>query len=245
MKTFGLIGHPLTHSFSKKYFTEKFLKEGVDAEYINFEISDLSKIPDILEKHPNLSGLNVTIPYKQSIIPHLHKLSEDAQTIGAVNCIRIDRKEGIPFLTGYNTDAEGFRKSLCGFIPTTIREAIILGNGGAARAVKYTLDKLHINSLIASRTPRQTNEIAYSQIPLLLHTHKLIINTTPLGMFPDTESFPPLPYEQLNSDYYLFDLIYNPELTAFLRKGRTAGASVKNGWEMLITQAEEAWKKWN
>lgn len=241
---YGLIGYPLGHSFSRNYFTEKFRREGIDAAYLNFEIPDLCKLQDILQQYPDLEGFNVTIPYKQAILPLLHRISGAAQTIGAVNCISIRREQGQPLLTGYNTDAEGFRQSLTDFIPPGITKALILGNGGAARAVRYTLQQLGMDVLTVSRTPRRAGEISYTEAGDHLPSHRLIVNTTPLGTWPDTGKCPDLPYSRLGSRHYLFDLVYNPEITLFMQKGKEAGARVCNGYAMLIGQAEAAWRIW-
>ncbi|MCC8172956.1 MAG: shikimate dehydrogenase [Odoribacter sp.] len=245
MKIYGIIGYPLGHSFSQKYFTEKFEKENIDAQYLKFEISSIAEITSVLEGNDNLAGFNVTIPYKQQIIPYLNELSPEATKIGAVNCVKIENKGGKKKLTGYNTDACGFHHSLINFIPNNnVTHALILGNGGAAKAVRYVIDNLGIKSLTVSRTPSGENEISYDQVKNYIPTHKLIINTSPLGTSPNVESCPDIPYELLSSEHYLFDLVYNPEITKFMSEGEKMGAHTKNGFEMLIGQAEEAWKKW-
>lgn len=244
MLQYGLIGYPLGHSFSKKYFTEKFEKEKIQAEYLNFEIENLDVLPVLLEKYPNLRGFNVTIPYKQQILGYLTKQSEEAQIIGAVNCVKIERHSAGCQLIGYNTDTYGFRTALLRFIPPHIKHSLVLGNGGAAKAIRYTLQQLGISSLTVSRTPRQEQEIGYADAGAYLPDYHLIVNTTPLGTWPNTNTYPLIPYEQLTSRHYLFDLVYNPEITTFMKKGAEAGARVCNGLEMLAGQAEAGWKIW-
>lgn len=244
MFLYGLIGFPLGHSFSKKYFTEKFEKEGIKAIYLNFELENIDSLNDMILENPELSGFNVTIPHKQTILPYIDELHGAAREIGAVNCVKVVRTGDCIRLIGYNTDTEGFRASLINFMPPTTTGALILGNGGAAQAIRYTLKKLGIFSLTVSRTPQGENEIGYADIPLYLPVHTLIVNTTPLGTWPNTENCPPIPYEQLTPAHYLFDLVYNPELTLFMRKGLQAGAHVCNGLGMLTGQAEAAWKIW-
>lgn len=241
---YGLIGYPLGHSFSQTYFTEKFRKEGIEAVYRNFEIPEIGDLPEIVRQNPGLQGFNITIPYKQAVLPYLRELSEAARIIGAVNCVCIRREKGQPVLTGYNTDAEGFRLSLADFIPPGISGALVLGNGGAARAVRYALGQLGIRFLTVSRTPRQAGEIGYAEVPAYLPTHRLIVNTTPLGTWPATGNCPDLPYGALGPQHYLFDLVYNPEITLFMQKGQEAGAHVRNGFDMLTGQAEAAWRIW-
>lgn len=244
MVQYGLIGYPLGHSFSKKYFTEKFEIEKIQAEYLNFEIENLDVLPDLLEKHPDLRGFNVTIPHKQHILPFLAKQSEEALAIGAVNCVKIERHASNYQLIGYNTDIYGFRKTLLNFIPPGIKYSLVLGNGGAAKAIRYTLHQLGITSLTVTRTPRSGQEIGYTEVAPYLADHLLLVNTTPLGTWPNIADFPPIPYEYLTPRHYLFDLVYNPENTAFMKRGAAAGAHVCNGWGMLIGQAEAGWKIW-
>lgn len=242
---FGLVGYPLGHSFSKKYFTEKFKKENIAGEYLNFEIQDLSALKGLLGKHPDLRGFNVTIPYKQTILPLLDKVEGAAREIGAVNCVKIQKDNGRIYLTGYNTDAEGFRASLQPFLTDTVSRALVLGSGGAARAVHYALQQLGIASLTVSRTPQPAKEIGYADVVRYLPEYRLLVNATPLGTWPNTETCPPLPYERLTARHYLFDLVYNPEITLFMKRGLEAGAHVLNGFGMLVAQAEAAWEIWN
>lgn len=242
---YGLIGYPLGHSFSKRYFTEKFAKEGIPSAYLNFEIENLGELSHVISNHPTLQGFNVTIPHKQDIIPLLDEISDEARKIGAVNCVKITRQGGGNHLSGFNTDVYGFRCSLLSFIPATIHKALILGNGGAAKAVRYVLDSLGMEVLTVSRSPQAATEIGYPEVAGLLKDFKLIVNTTPLGTWPHPEGCPDIPYSQLTPDHYLFDLVYNPETTTFMQRGSITGAHTRNGLEMLRGQAEKAWKIWN
>lgn len=244
MKIYGIIGYPLGHSCSPRYFNEKFKQAGIEAEYLSFEIKEIQELNVLLQQYPDLRGFNVTIPHKQNILPYLNEISEEAQNIGAVNCVRINTKNGKPFLTGYNTDLYGFKKALLDFIPGGIGKALILGNGGAAKAVRYAVQSLGMEVLTASRTPRQKDEISYSEIKKLIAQYPLIINTTPLGTWPNTEDYPDIPYELLTPDHYLFDLIYNPTTTTFMKRGIDAGAHTCNGYAMWLGQAEKNWEIW-
>lgn len=246
MRTFGLIGNPLTHSFSPDYFNKKFQNQGIDAVYKAFSIPDIHLLINILNENPLLEGLNVTIPYKESVIPFLNQIHPDAKEIEAVNCIKIERRNKIPFLIGYNTDIIGFEKSLTPLLKNHHTKALILGSGGAAKAVAYVLNKLNIPFIFLVRNPNGVNEIAYSCADrTIFEEHKIIINTTPLGTFPDIEKCPDIAYECLNEKHLLYDLIYNPEESLFLKKGKLQGAQIKNGYEMLVLQAEASWEIWN
>jgi len=245
MKTYGIIGYPLSHSFSPKYFTEKFKKEGiVNAEYKAFELKTIQELPQIIKENPALCGLNVTIPYKEMVIPVLDELDETAKAVGAVNTIKIDINDSK--LTGYNTDVYGFQKSLEPHLKPHHANALILGTGGAAKAVAYVLGKLNINFRMVSRSPRQIYEMPYQILnQQLMQLHQIIINTTPLGMSPKTDEYPPILYEYLTEKHLLYDLIYNPEKTLFLKMGEEKGASIINGQQMLEFQAEKSWEIWN
>lgn len=234
---FGLIGNPLTHSFSEKYFSEKFQKEKLSGySYKLFSIPKIELLPELLEKQ-TLSGFNVTIPYKESVIPFLHELSEEAKLIGAVNCVKLVDDKWI----GHNTDAFGFGESLQKWLSPNVKSAIILGNGGSAKAVKFALKQLGISFKVVSRS----GDLNYENLPAsLVHETKLMINTTPLGMSPKMDEFPEIPFEAITSSHFVFDLIYNPEETLFLRKCRLAGANTKNGSEMLKLQADKSWEIW-
>jgi shikimate dehydrogenase len=243
MNLYGLIGFPLTHSFSKKYFTEKFEKEGIkDSAYELFEIKDIKDLPSIVKNNPDLKGLNVTIPHKEAVLEFMDELDEPVKNIRAVNVIKVSNGK----LKGYNSDFHGFKGSLIQFLPKDTKvKALVLGTGGAAKAVKAALEDLKIHYWNVSRTAGE-DILGYEQLDKdIIKSFKLIINTTPVGMYPNMEECPPIPYEFLTKDHYLFDLVYNPEETLFMKKGKQAGARTKNGLEMLYLQAEKAWDIWN
>jgi shikimate dehydrogenase len=245
MNKYGLIGNPLSQSFSKKYFTEKFEREGIDATYCLYELASLEAFSEIL-KDKDLKGLSVTIPYKEAIIPYLNEMDITAKQTGAVNCIKIEQKGGKPFLTGYNTDFFGFKQSIKPFLESKHERALIIGTGGASKAVQFVLKEIGIDFLLVSRNPTEKNHISYEDLnEYAIKAHLLIINTTPLGMYPNNETFPPIPYEALTPDHFLYDLVYNPEETHFLKMGRQQGAMVLNGLDMLKMQAEKAWETFN
>jgi len=242
---YGLIGEYLSYSFSKKYFLEKFAVENrTDSFYELFPFSPITKINQLIAQHPNLRGLNVTIPYKQQVFDFLDEISPDAAEIGAVNTIKFMDGKRI----GYNTDHYGFRVSLFGMVPigkTLPKRALVLGTGGAAKAVTYVLEKEGIYYLNVSRTAG-TGKITYKDVSEeILQKHRLIINTTPLGTYPNISTLPDLPYNVLTDQHYLYDLVYNPEVSSFLAKGNQVGAKTRNGLEMLSLQAEKAWEIWN
>lgn len=242
MRQFGLIGYPLTHSFSKKFFTEKFERENLtDCRYDTFSIPSIDDLRDVLKNNPELCGLNVTIPYKENVLSFLDEKTPLVKKIKACNCINI--KDGK--LTGHNTDAPAFEKSLKEKLQPHHTKALILGTGGAAKAVEYSLRQLNIPYKYVSRKP-SAKSFSYEQLTeALMQEYTLIINTTPLGMHPNVVEAPQIPYHTLTSKHYLFDLVYNPEKTLFLQKGETQGAAIKNGHEMLVLQAEESWRIWN
>ncbi|MFZ1369951.1 MAG: shikimate dehydrogenase [Ferruginibacter sp.] len=243
MKTYGIIGFPLTHSFSKKYFTEKFQREGItDARYEVYPIGAVNEIHRLIKEDPGLQGLNVTIPYKQTVLPHLDDLSNLPGGLSACNCIRIHN--GKTF--GYNTDVTGFELSVLPHLKEQHTAALVLGNGGAAEAVRSVLQKLQIPFTTVSRKRGDDASLTYSQVgPSIIEANKLIINTTPLGTYPGIHECPDIPYRYLTPEHLLYDLVYNPAKTLFLQKGESQGAAVKNGYEMLVLQAEESWKIWN
>ena len=246
MKKYGILGYPLVHSFSKRFFTEKFEREKVDAAYENFEIDNISKFPKIITENPNLIGLNVTIPYKEQVIPYLNELEDAAREVGAVNTIKISRTETEVYLKGFNTDTHGFENSLKPLLKPQHSKALILGTGGASKAVKYILSKLGIDFISASIEELKENEIRYEEIDSRIMTERLlIINATPLGTFPDVDTSPKIPYELITENHLLFDLVYNPETTKFMKMGLKKGATVKNGNEMLQLQALKSYKIWN
>ncbi|HEV7782713.1 MAG TPA: shikimate dehydrogenase [Chitinophagaceae bacterium] len=242
MRLFGLIGHPLSHSFSKKYFTEKFEKEQLTGcRFENFPIASVDELPQILDTNPELEGLAVTIPYKQSVLKYLDA-SNIPDGLAACNCIRVEGKK----LTGYNTDHSGFEKSIAPLLKPHHNRALILGNGGATASVSFVLKKLGIGFDIVSRTIHDGSTLTYADIDeRVMKEHTVIINTTPLGMYPVVNERPSILYSNITKDHLLYDLIYNPEKTLFLQKGEMRGAAIKNGEEMLVIQAEENWKIWN
>ena len=244
MRRFGLIGFPLGHSFSKKYFTEKFLLEGIDARYDLYELKSLDEFTE-LKVSENLCGLNVTIPYKQQIIPFLDEMDETAAEIGAVNVIKFIRDGNDLKLKGYNSDAIGFLQSIRPYLKPHHNKALILGTGGASRAFDYTLRKLGIETTFVSRTPAE-GQLSYSDLSeTVLNEYPIILNASPVGTFPDVERCPDIPYQYLTSRHLLFDAVYNPAETLFLQKGKAQGTTVLNGEGMLTGQAEAAWKIWN
>jgi shikimate dehydrogenase len=246
MKKFALIGFPLSHSFSKKYFTEKFEKENLkDHAYELYPIERADEIVDIIAKDTSLCGLNVTIPHKVNVMTCLNEIDEAANEVGAVNCISIKHSAEGSVLKGYNTDVYGFSESLKPLLNQHHQKALVFGDGGAARAVKYVLNQLNIPFIVVARNP-VPGAILYSAVnQQLLEDHKLLINTTPLGMLPNLDSFPVIPYQFLTPQHLAYDLVYNPLETAFLAKAKAQGAVVKNGLEMLYLQAERSWEIWN
>ncbi|MDR2886714.1 MAG: shikimate dehydrogenase [Bacteroidales bacterium] len=245
MRKFGLVGYPLGHSFSKQYFTGKFRREHEDdCVYENYPVHDIEQITGIINSDAGLCGLNITIPYKTAILRLLDYVSEEAMETGAVNVVKIKRTGSSVLLYGYNSDITGVSDSLSQYI-AGIRQALILGTGGASKAVHYALKKAGVTATSVSRHKKE-GALAYTELtPQMLAATQLIVNTTPLGMFPDTESFPDIDYRQLGRRHILFDLVYNPEITAFLRKGTEQGCTVITGTRMLHSQAEKAWQIWN
>lgn len=241
MDIYGIIGNPLGHSFSKRFFTDKFSREALDAEYRNFEIPGIDSLPDILRQNPGLKGLNVTLPYKTAVIPYLHELSPEAQEIGAVNVIRV--RDGM--LKGFNSDIIGFSESIRPLLKPHHRHALILGTGGASKAVRVGLSHLGIDWTYVSRMPRE-GMLCYDElIPEVMIRYQVIVNCSPVGMFPHEDDCPDIPYHMLNETHLLYDLVYNPGETLFMKRGAEQGATVKNGLEMLHLQAIASWKFWN
>lgn len=247
MKIYGLIGYPLSHSFSKDYFNNKFKEENItDSYYELFPLNSIDELPALLKREPQIRGLNVTIPYKQSVMNYLDEVSDVSQQIKAVNTISIRQSGSRKILTGHNTDVDGFKRSYKKSIGSIKSGAIILGTGGASRAVQFVLDNLYVDYIVVSRKPSAAEQISYEEISKeTFQKYSLIINATPCGMFPDTSSYPKIPYMYLTSENILFDLIYNPGETTFLRLGREKGAKVINGMAMLRYQAERSWDIWN
>lgn len=243
MREFGLIGFPLGHSFSKKYFTEKFEKAGIkDCSYELYPIEHVDQLDQIIDSNPALEGLNVTIPHKETVIALLDELSPEAAEIGAVNCITIKNGKRI----GYNTDAYGFQQSIKPFLEPIHDRALILGTGGASKAVAHVLKKIGIDFLFVSRNPEGPQEVSYEQVnEFILKHHKFIINTSPVGTFPKVDECPAIPTEFIGPEHFVVDLIYNPEKTQLLQKSQSNGAMILNGLPMLQHQAEKAWEIWN
>lgn len=246
MRLFGIIGYPLGHSFSQKYFTEKFDRENLpDCSYLKFEISSIELLSDLVAREADLCGFNVTIPYKVQVIRYLDKVEDNASRIGAVNAVRVTRKEGRPYLEGFNTDAPAFRESLLRNLVSLPDTALVLGTGGASRSVMHTLLDLNIRAIHVSRRP-VAGGYTYDDLPgEVISEAGLIVNTTPLGTAPHIEGLPPIDYSFLREGQLLFDLVYNPPVTAFLAMGEEHGCQTVNGEEMFLIQAEMSWSIWN
>lgn len=241
---YGLIGKKLSHSFSADFFNDKFSREGINESYHLFPLESIDSLPSLINRYSDLKGLNVTIPYKKEVIKYLDQLSEEAEEIGAVNVIKIERNQDKITLKGYNTDAIGFEKSLVPVMRPEIKQALVLGTGGASKAVEFVMKKLGIEYKFVSRNPLPGQLIYLDLNSDTLKDNMLIVNTTPLGMFPNIKECPNLPYEMINNSHVCFDLVYNPEETEFLKKVKEKGATVKNGLEMLHLQALAAWDIW-
>ena len=243
MRLYGLIGYPLGHSFSKKYFTEKFEREGLlDCSYELYPLKSITELPQLIEDHHELKGLNVTVPYKKAVLQYLDSVEQLPKGLSACNCIKIEDKK----LIGYNTDYIGFEKSFAPLVQDHHKKALLLGQGGAAESVAFVLKKLNIEYSIVSRSLHGQAKLTYPEIDeKIIHEHLIIINTTPLGVFPDINTCPDIPYQFITKRHLLFDLVYNPAKTLFLQKGEQKGAIIKNGEEMLKIQAEENWLIWN
>ena len=248
MELYGLIGKTLSHSFSKNYFEEKFTKLGLtDYSYELFPLENIEEIKNLIASQPNLKGLNITIPYKERVIPFLDELDGSAKAIGAVNCIKISEQNGKKFLKGFNTDAFGFQQSIKPFLEPQHEKALILGTGGAAKAIEYVLNKIGVPTWNVTRNKKEAiaQQFTYDDLNASIIPHfKLIVNCSPIGMSPNENDCPALPYEAIESDYLLYDLVYNPELTLFLKKGKEKGAVCINGLSMLYHQADEALRIW-
>jgi len=248
MKEFAIIGYPLTHSFSPTYFNEKFKKLNLyDHFYNKYPLSNIEDLPLLIKTNKNLIGLNVTIPYKEQVIKYLDTLDQTAHQIGAVNTIKIIRNNDNVFLKGFNTDAYGFLNSFKPLLKEYHKKALILGTGGASKAIAYVLKTLNIEYLFVSRSPKTNNQISYEDLRNnnILSDYLIIINCTPIGMYPEVQAKPDIPYDNITKYHYLYDLIYNPEITLFLSEGKKRNAIIKNGLEMLYLQAERAWEIWN
>lgn len=246
MDKYGLIGYPLGHSFSISYFNQKFADEGINAQYLNFEIPSIDELLEVIAKHPELKGLNVTIPYKEKVMNFLDSISPEARAIGAVNVIKVTHEGNKTHLKGFNSDVIGFTQSIEPMLDKKLhKKALILGTGGASKAINYGLKALGLETVFVSRYERP-GTIQYEKItPEVINEYNVIVNCTPLGMYPHTDECPNLPYEAMNSHTILYDLIYNPDQTLFMRRGAEYGADVKNGLEMLLLQAFASWEFWN
>lgn len=244
MEKYGLIGYPLEHSFSKSYFNEKFHSENINAEYVNFEIPQIGDIVKVLNENRNLVGFNVTIPYKEQIISYLDELDKHAAAIGAVNVVKVVTEKGKKKLIGYNSDIVGFTRSIEPLLNNQHKKALILGTGGASKAIFHGLKNLNIESKFVSRTPKE-GMLTYQDITSeVMQEYKVIVNCTPVGMYPNVDVCPDIPYEYITPNHLLYDLLYNPDETLFMKKGAEHGAIVKNGLEMLLLQAFNAWEIW-
>lgn len=245
MDKYGLIGYPLGHSFSVTYFNEKFANEDIDACYINFEIPRIEDLPEILASNPELRGLNVTIPYKEKVIGYLDDLSPEARAIGAVNVIRVSHKGNNIVLKGFNSDVIGFTRSIEPMLEKIHKKALILGTGGASKAIDFGLKSLGLETIFVSRS-KKSGCITYEEVtPKMMKDYNVIVNCTPLGMYPNVDTCPNLPYEAMDSHTILYDLIYNPDETLFMKRGAQYGANTKNGLEMLLLQAFASWEFWH
>ena len=244
-RLYGLIGYPLGHSFSQDFFNKKFESEKIDARYMNFEIEDIGELMEVVAQYPNLNGLNVTLPYKEQVIPYLDELDENAAKIGAVNVIKFTGSGASLKFKGYNSDVIGFTDSISPLLNENRKKALILGTGGAAKAVNCGLQNLGVETTFVSRSERE-NGLTYSQLtPEIIANHKVIVNTTPLGMYPHIDECPDIPYQYLTPEHLCYDLLYNPDVTLFMRNAADNGAETKNGLEMLLLQAFAAWQIWN
>lgn len=243
---YGLIGTSLSHSFSMDFFNQKFISEGIDAQYFNFELNDIGELMTIFSEYPNLDGLNVTMPYKEKVIPFMDQLDETAEMVGAVNVIKIIKgtSAGVIKLVGYNTDFLGFKNSIEPLLTSEMDKALVLGTGGSSKAVKAGLESLGLTVDFVSRRKTATT-ITYEELTKqMINAHKVIVNTTPLGTYPNTDVCPDIPYRFLTSSHLCYDLVYNPSETMFMKNSAAAGAVVKNGLEMLLLQAFESYRIW-
>jgi shikimate dehydrogenase len=248
MKLLGLIGYPLGHSFSKKYFADKFEQQGIkDFTYENFPIPQICNFPELVDNYNNLLGLNVTIPYKQQVLEYVDEQSATVSEINAANTIKIIRETGQkPYLKAFNTDTYGFEKSLHPLLKPHHTKSLILGTGGASKAIAWVFDKLNISYAFVSRNPANSSQLSYQQLnDDIISENTIIVNTSPLGMYPNINNAPDIPYASLSEKHILYDLVYNPEETLFMKKGKKQGSQTKNGLEMLQLQAERSWQIWN
>lgn len=245
MDKYGIIGFPLGHSFSPGFFNEKFKNEGIDAIYEKYELPQIDSLPETLAMNPELKGLNVTIPYKQQVMSYLNEMSEEATAIGAVNVVKVTRNGKKLHLKGFNSDVIGFTRSIEPYIDSHHKKALVLGTGGASKAIEYGLHKLGLETLKVSRRKSDDTNTYDDITPEMIREYNVIVNCTPVGMYPHTDECPQLPYESMDNHTLLYDLIYNPDETLFMKKGKANGAVVKNGLEMLLLQAYASWEFWN
>lgn len=245
MDQYGLIGYPLRHSFSRSYFNEKFSNENIQAEYVNFELSSIDKLNVLLKENIWLKGLNVTIPYKEAVIPFLDELDETAKAVGAVNVVKFIREKKKTRLVGFNSDVIGFRKSIEYLLDDYHLGALVLGTGGASKAATYVLKQFGLDVKTVGRTPGQ-GDLTYDELnESIMSFNHVIVNTTPVGMFPKVDDAPNIPYQYLTKKHLLYDMLYNPNVTKFMKLGEAEGAVVMNGLEMLLLQADASWEIWN
>lgn len=243
-RIYGLIGFPLTHSFSKNFFNQKFESEGINARYLNFEIPDIGDLMEVVAEYPALQGFNVTIPYKEQVLAYIDELDPTAAEIGAVNVVKVETRKGQPYFKGFNSDIIGFSDSIAPMLGPERSRALVLGTGGASKAVCVGLRRLGVEPQLVSRTRRE-GIISYADLtPEIMATHKVIVNTTPLGMYPHIDECPDIPYSLLTPDHLCYDLLYNPDVTKFMRLAAEMGAETKNGLEMLLLQAFASWTIW-
>ncbi len=243
-KEYGIIGHPLVHSYSPTFFNEKFVQKGIKSQYLAFDIDSIEQFPAIVKEHPLMRGFNVTIPYKQAVMPYLNEVDPNALAIGAVNVVKVEQKEGKPYLTGYNSDWYGFTQSIKPLLQPWHTKALVLGTGGASKAITYALQQLGIEYVLVSRTPKE-GYISYQDLDAAtLQAYTIIINTTPVGTFPHTKECPNIPYELITEKHLVYDLIYNPIRTLFLQQAETKGATTCNGWAMFVHQALRSYQIW-
>lgn len=244
-KQYGIIGNPLCHSLSPKFFNERFAQKNIPSEYVKFEISSIEEFPNIIKKNPILVGLNVTIPYKQVVIPYLDELDEHAKAMGAVNVVKIEtREDGTKYLKGYNTDWYGFTASIKPILKENHKKALILGTGGASKAIAYSLDLLGISYKFVSRKASEGNFTYGDLTDEIIKEHTVLINTSPVGTFPNVKECPNIPYHCITREHVVYDLIYNPIETLYLRQAETCGATIQNGWPMFVNQALKSYEIW-
>ena len=243
-KEYGIIGHPLVHSYSPTFFNQKFAEKGIKSQYSAFDIDSIEQFPDIVSSHPLMRGFNVTIPYKQAVMPYLNEIDNNAKAIGAVNVVKVEQRDGKPYLTGYNSDWYGFTQSIQPLLQPWHTKALVLGTGGASKGIVYALQQMGISYTFVSRAA-QEGMLTYEDLSAeVMQAHSIIINTTPVGTFPHTKECPNIPYELITEKHLVYDLIYNPIRTLFLHQAETKGATICNGWSMFVHQALRSYEIW-